>query len=82
VTTTRDFADRFHASWLDAHPFYASMRGFPGYDDLVPDDSEAGDAARRAEVQAALDEAERLLEAVISPDDAVTLGCVAEAARQ
>jgi uncharacterized protein (DUF885 family) len=82
VTTTRDFADRFHASWLDAHPFYASMRGLPGYDDLVPDDSEAGDAARRAEVQAALDEAERLLDAVISPEDAVTLGCVAEAARQ
>ena len=58
------------------------MRGFPGYDDRVPDDSEAGDAARRAEVQAALDEAERLLEGVISPEDAVTLGCVAEGARQ
>jgi uncharacterized protein (DUF885 family) len=82
VTTTRDLADRFHASWLDAHPFYASMRGFPGYDDLVPDDSEAGDAARRAEVQAALEKAETLLEVVISPEDAVTLGCVAEAARQ
>jgi uncharacterized protein (DUF885 family) len=82
VTNTRDFADRFHASWLAAHPFYASMRGFPGYDDRVPDDSEAGDAARRAEVQAALDEAERLLEGVISPEDAVTLGCVAEGARQ
>ena len=82
MTTTRDFADQFHASWLDAHPFYASMRGFPGYEDLVPDDSEAGGAARRAEVQAALDEAERLLESVISPEDAVTLGCVAQAARQ
>ena len=82
MTNTRDFADRFHASWLAAHPFYASMRGFPGYDDRVPDDSEAGDAARRAEVHAALDEAERLLEGVISPEDAVTLGCVAEGARQ
>ncbi|MGD0810161.1 MAG: DUF885 domain-containing protein [Acidimicrobiales bacterium] len=82
MTTTRDFADRFHASWLSAHPFDASARAIPGYDDRVPDDSEAGDKARRSEVQAALAEAERLLEAVTSPDEAVTLGCVAEAARQ
>jgi len=82
VINTRDFADQFHASWLAAHPFYASVRGIPGYEDRVPDDSEAGDAARRAEVEAALAEAERLLEGVVSPEDAVTLGCVAEAARQ
>jgi uncharacterized protein (DUF885 family) len=82
VTTTREFADRFHVSWLAAHPFDASARAIPGYDDRVPDDSDAGGEARRDEVQAALVEAERLLEPVTSPEEAVTLGCVAETARQ
>ena len=50
MSTARDLADRFHQRWLEANPFAASMYGLPGYDDLVPDDSEEGAQAWRAEV--------------------------------
>ena len=50
MTSARDLADRFHQRWLQANPFMASMYGIPGYDDLVPDESDAGLRAWRAEV--------------------------------
>jgi hypothetical protein len=33
-------ADRVHRRWLAENPFTATMYGIPGYDDLVPDESE------------------------------------------
>ena len=49
MSTPRELADRFHARWLRIHPFAATMYGIPGYDDLMPDDSAAGQQAWRAE---------------------------------
>src|SRR5258708_39017883 len=48
MTEARDLADRFHERWLHANPFAATMYGIPGYDDLLPDDSAAGQQAWRA----------------------------------
>ena len=42
MTSARDLADRFHTRWLEQNPFAATSYGIPGYDDLVPDESEAG----------------------------------------
>ena len=53
----------------------ATIYGIPGCDDLVPDDSEEGAQACRAEVGAA--DLEQ-----ITPADAVTLDCTKEAATQ
>ena len=50
--------------------------GVSGYDDLVPDASEAGEASRRAELEQMLAEAGALEAAAPSPADSVTLGCV------
>ena len=50
MTSARDLADRFHTRWLEQNPFAATSYGIPGYDDLVPDESEAGRQAWRAEV--------------------------------
>ena len=44
MTEARDLADRFHERWLHVHPFAATMYGIPGYDHLLPDDSERGAA--------------------------------------
>ncbi len=38
-------------SWLEENPFAATMYGNPGYDDLVPGDSEEGAQAWRAEAR-------------------------------
>ena len=51
MTLARDLADRFHHRWLTENPFAASMYGIPGYDDLVPDESEEGRQAWRAAVE-------------------------------
>ena len=58
MTSARDLADRFHTRWLERNPFAATMYGIPGYDDLVPDESEAGQQAWRAEVGQFLEEAD------------------------
>ena len=58
-TSVRELADQFHERWLRAHPFTASLYGIPGYDDRVPDDSEAGEAAWRAELEAIRADARR-----------------------
>jgi len=58
------------------------MYGIPGYDDLVPDESEAGDRAWRAEAERFLAEAGAIDRAQLSATDAVTLDCTTEAATQ
>jgi uncharacterized protein (DUF885 family) len=82
MTEARELADRFHQRWLEANPFVASMYGLPGYDDLVPDDSEEGVAAWRAEVARFGHEADAIAPEPLSPADAVTLDCTKEAAAQ
>jgi len=70
----RDLADRFHQRWLRVNPFAATMYGIPGYDHLLPDESEAGQQAWRTEVGRFLEEADTITPA--TPAEAVTLGCV------
>src|SRR6516165_6299525 len=76
MTQARDLADRFHQRWLEANPFTATMYGIPGYDDLVPDESEEGRRAWRAEVGRFLGEAEAVERGRLTPD------CTVEAATQ
>jgi uncharacterized protein (DUF885 family) len=82
MTQARDLADRFHERWLHANPFAATMYGIPGYDDLLPDDSEEGQQAWRAEVRQFLQEAATIERGQLTPPDAVTLDCTTEAAAQ
>ena len=82
MTSPRDLADRFHQRWLEENPFTATMYGIPGYDDLVPDESEEGGQAWRAEVGQFLREAEAIARDQLTPADAVTLDCTKEAATQ
>ena len=88
MTPARDLADRFHQRWLDVNPFVATMYGIPGYDDLVPDESAAGQQAWRAEAARFVAEADDLAagpgheEAALSLADAVTLACTRQAALQ
>jgi uncharacterized protein (DUF885 family) len=84
----RDLADRFHEQWLRANPFAATSYGIPGYDHLLPDDSEAGQRAWRARADGFGREAEALRQAAASGGgqltaaDMVTLDCVAQAVSQ
>jgi uncharacterized protein (DUF885 family) len=82
MTTTRDLADRLHQRWLQHNPFAATMYGIPGYDDLVPDESEEGQQAWRDEAGQFLREAEVLAAGQLTPAEAVTLDCTKEAASQ
>lgn len=82
MSTVADLAERFHTTWLRAHPFYASIRGIAGYDDLVPDDSEEAEADLRARVEGFLDEARQLEGLGLGSGEAITLGCMTSAARQ
>src|SRR5512146_2911040 len=82
MTAARDLADRFHARWLRANPFAATMYGVPGYDHLLPDASEEGQQAWRAEAERFLGEAASLRNGQLAPAEAITLGCVTEAAAQ
>ncbi len=82
MTTARDLADRFHQRWLEENPFAATMYGIPGYDDLVPDESEEGGQAWRAEVEQFLREADTIASGPLTAADAVTLECTREAAVQ
>jgi uncharacterized protein (DUF885 family) len=87
MTAARDLADRFHERWLHANPFAATMYGIPGYDDLLPDDSEGGRQAWRAEAGRFLDEAADVRRGEtgrgrLTPADAVTLDCTTQAAAQ
>ncbi|SRR6266581_4931740 len=82
MTSARDLADRFHQRWLEANPLTATSYGIPGYDHLVPDESEAGRAAWHAEVGQFLREAGTIARDQLTPADAVTLDCTTEAATQ
>ena len=82
MTAARDLADRFHQRWLAENPFSASMYGIPGYDDLMPDESEEGERAWRTEVEGFLTEADAIDPGPLSPADVVTLDCVREMATQ
>jgi uncharacterized protein (DUF885 family) len=91
MTSARDLADRFHRRWLDVNPFAATMYGIPGYDDKVPDESAAGQQAWRAEAARFIEEADQLAagpggagpeRAALTLADAVTLGCIRQAALQ
>jgi uncharacterized protein (DUF885 family) len=82
VTDARNLADRFHERWLHANPFAATMYGIPGYDDLLPDDSAAGQQAWRAEAERFLGEAGDIRREQLTPADAVTLDCTTQAAAQ
>ena len=82
MTAARDLADRFHRRWLEANPFTATSYGIPGYDDLVPDESEAGQQAWRAEVEQFLLQAGAIARDQLTPPDLVTLDCTMEAATQ
>ncbi len=87
MNAARDLADRFHERWLRANPFAATMYGVPGYDHLLPDESAAGQQAWRAEAGRFLDEAAALgresqARGELTPADAITLDCTAQAATQ
>jgi uncharacterized protein (DUF885 family) len=82
MNPARDLADRFHERWLRVNPFAATMYGIPGYDDLLPDESEAGQQAWRAEAGEFLTEAAEIARGPLTPADAVTLDCTTEAAAQ
>jgi uncharacterized protein (DUF885 family) len=82
MTSARELADRVHRRWLDENPFAATMYGIPGYDDLVPDESEDGQQAWRAEVGQFLRDADEIAAGQLTPADAVTLDCTREAATQ
>jgi uncharacterized protein (DUF885 family) len=82
MTSVRELADRMHRRWLEENPFTATMYGIPGYDDLVPDESEEGRRAWRAEVGRFVGEAGAVEREQLTPADAVTLDCTIEAATQ
>ena len=82
MTSARDLADRFHRRWLATNPFVASMYGIPGYDDLVPDESEAGQQAWRAEVARVPRGDPTIERETLAPADAVTLDCTTGAVTQ
>ncbi|MGH3164363.1 MAG: DUF885 domain-containing protein [Trebonia sp.] len=82
TSPARDLAERFHVRWLRAYPFAATMYGVPGYDDLLPDASEEGQRAWRAEAAAYLDEATAIPRDGLPQTDVITLDCLTEAAGQ
>jgi uncharacterized protein (DUF885 family) len=82
TASVRALADTFHERWLATHPFVASIYGITGYDDRVSDDSEEGEAARRAELESVLVEAGGFDPSQLSDADAVTLGCLVENVHQ
>jgi uncharacterized protein (DUF885 family) len=82
MNSPRELADRFHSDWLDVHPFDASNYGIPGYDDRVPDASEAGEAAWRDRVEGLLGEANAIDTSKMSEADRITLSCLVIEAKQ
>ena len=82
MTAARDLADRVHRRWLEQNPFAATMYGISGYDDRVPDDSEAGQQAWQAELGQFLRDAGPLAAGPLTPAEVITLDCTREAATQ
>jgi uncharacterized protein (DUF885 family) len=82
MSQARDLADRFHERWLEQNPFVATMYGISGYDDLVPDESEEGDQAWRAEAARFSQEADAIAPEPLTPAEAVTRDCIREMTAQ
>jgi uncharacterized protein (DUF885 family) len=82
MSTARDLADRVHRRWLEENPFAATNYGIPGYDDLVPDESEEGRQAWKAQLGEFLREADVIGREQLTPADAVTLDCTKQAVTQ
>jgi uncharacterized protein (DUF885 family) len=82
ATAVRALADTFHERWLAAYPFIASIYGITGYDDRVSDDSEEGEATRRAGLESTLADLRGFDPSQLSEADAVTLGCLVENVHQ
>ncbi|HYB87511.1 MAG TPA: DUF885 domain-containing protein [Streptosporangiaceae bacterium] len=82
MTSTSELADRVHRRWLEANPFTATMYGIPGYDDLVPDESDEGRQAWRGELGQFLDEADTIARGQLTAAEAITLDCTKAAATQ
>src|SRR5579863_5738941 len=82
MSSPRELADRFHNRWLETHPLAATSYGIPGFDHLVPDDSEEGDERWRVEVERLLSEADAIDEERLAPSERVTLDCTREEAAQ
>jgi uncharacterized protein (DUF885 family) len=80
MTSARDLADRFHGRWLAENPFAATIYGIAGYDDLVPDESEEGRQAWRAETARFLGETGAVARAELTQAQAVTVDCTEAAA--
>jgi len=80
MTSARDLADRFHERWLEKNPFAATILGIPGYDDLVPDESEEGEQAWRAEIGQFLSETGTIARDELTLADAITVDCAEAAA--
>jgi uncharacterized protein (DUF885 family) len=82
MSSVRDLADRFQDRWLRANPFAAAVLGIPGYDHLLPDASEAGQQAWRAEAAGFAAEAAAIDRDQLGAADAITLDCTTEAASE
>lgn len=82
TSPVRTLADEFHERWLTANPFAASIYGVPGYDALAPDASLEGDENWRRVADDVLSRARSLDAKDLDPDDAVTLGCLVDAAER
>jgi uncharacterized protein (DUF885 family) len=82
MTAARDLADRVHRRWLEENPFAATLYGISGYDDRVPDESEAGRQAWQAELGQFLQDADAIAAGPLTQADAVTVDCAREAATQ
>ena len=82
MSTTRELADRFHTRWLEVHPLAATSYGIPGFDHLVPDDSEEGDQTWRSEVGGFIEASEAIDAGAVDHEDRVTLACLKEVAAQ
>src|SRR5215467_9888232 len=82
MTSAHELADRLHRRWLEENPFAATVYGIPGYDDLVPDESEEGRRAWRAEAGRFRAEADAIAGGQLTTAEAATLDCAREAAAQ
>jgi uncharacterized protein (DUF885 family) len=76
MATVRELADQFDSAWNSAHPFEASYIGVLGFDNLVPDLSEEGESAWRAQLDWMLDDARSLQSDELTDSDRITLGCL------
>src|SRR5689334_19841665 len=80
MTSARELAGQMHRRWLEENPFAATMYGIPGYDDLVPDESEEGRRAWRAVVGRLLSEDGVIAGGERRRAEGVRLDCAKEAA--